>query len=138
MSAGKLLDRLNKVRQTAPDRWIACCPAHEDHSPSLSVRELSCGTVLLKCFSGCGAADVVEAVGLQMSDLFPERPADNRYRPSGSRVPARDLLLLIERETMVVAVIASDFLSQRVMDEGTWTRLAAAANRIGRARDHVS
>ena len=33
-----LLSRLDKVRQSGPDSWMACCPAHEDKSASLSIR----------------------------------------------------------------------------------------------------
>jgi len=52
MSATPVLDRLDKVKQTGPDRWIACCPAHDDKSPSLAVRELDDGRILLHDFGG--------------------------------------------------------------------------------------
>ena len=39
MGVTNLLSTLNKVKQTGPGRWIACCPAHVDKHPSLSVRE---------------------------------------------------------------------------------------------------
>lgn len=50
----------------------ARCPAHDDRNPSLSVREVG-GKVLLCCFAGCAAADVVAALGLSMADLFSDR-----------------------------------------------------------------
>lgn len=59
------------MRQTGPGRWIACCPAHDDRSPSLSIRELEDGRVLAHCFSGCQVADVLTAVGLEFFDLYP-------------------------------------------------------------------
>jgi hypothetical protein len=49
----------------------ACCPAHEDRNPSLSISEADDGSVLLKCFAGCTAKEVVAAMGLEMADLFP-------------------------------------------------------------------
>jgi KaiC/GvpD/RAD55 family RecA-like ATPase len=49
------------------------CPAHEDKSPSLSVTEGDDGRVLLNCHAGCPAENVVAALGLTMSDLFPPR-----------------------------------------------------------------
>ena len=82
MSVASLLDRLQGVRNTGPNRWIARCPAHDDRSPSLSVKEAEEGTVLVKCWAGCGAADVVAAAGLQLRDLFPERPVDHRVKLS--------------------------------------------------------
>jgi phage/plasmid primase-like uncharacterized protein len=33
--------------------WIARCPAHNDHNPSLSISEADDGTVLVHCFAGC-------------------------------------------------------------------------------------
>lgn len=45
--AQNLIDRLQKVRRTGQGRWIACCPAHNDKSPSLAVRELADERVLI-------------------------------------------------------------------------------------------
>ncbi len=72
----KLLPRLDKVKADGKSRWKACCPAHDDKSPSLRVTETEDGTVLLKCWVGCTAAEIVAAVGLQMADLFPARSAN--------------------------------------------------------------
>lgn len=66
MSADALLSRLDKVKRTGPDKWVARCPAHDDRGPSLAVRELEDGRVLVHCFAGCGADEVVGAVGLEM------------------------------------------------------------------------
>ena len=137
-AAARLLDRLLGVRQTGLGRWLAKCPAHEDRSPSLSIRELDDGTVLVKDFGGCGAADVVAAVGLRLKDLFPERPPDNRRRPSQSRIPAADALVAIDHEAHVVAIIGADVLEHRELDQPTWDRLALAVHRIGAARAAVA
>src|ERR1700679_3905360 len=98
MSAAPILDRLSRVKPMGPGRWIASCPAHEDRSPSLSVRELDDGRALLYDFGGCGTDDVLAAVNLTMADVF-ERPLGHRTRSSQSRIPARDLLELIAAET---------------------------------------
>ena len=67
-----LLAQLKKVTPKGKGQWMACCPAHEDRSPSLAIKENHDGRILVKCFAGCGASDVVHAVGLQLSDLFPD------------------------------------------------------------------
>ncbi len=67
----RLLERLERVKATGPGRWSACCPAHDDKSPSLAIRELGDERVLLHCFTGCSTADVLAAVGLEFADLFP-------------------------------------------------------------------
>ena len=44
----RLLDRLDGVRQNGRDQYLAKCPAHDDRSPSLSIRTL--GDRQFKCF----------------------------------------------------------------------------------------
>ncbi len=66
-----LLSRLDGVRASGDGRWMARCPSHEDRSPSLSIRETADGRVLVHCFAGCAAVDIVDAVGLSLSNLFP-------------------------------------------------------------------
>jgi hypothetical protein len=67
-----VLDRLTRVKPIHGG-YLAACPAHEDHSPSLSVREGDDGRVLLKCWAGCQTADVLLAMHLTWRDLFPGR-----------------------------------------------------------------
>lgn len=140
MSAGTLLDRLDGVRQSGPGRWLARCPAHEDRSPSLSIRELDDGRVLLHDFGGCDTQAVLDSLGLEMQALFPERLAGSGpaggYTSTHSRVPARDLLQIISEEVSVVTIIAADFCDKRSISEDDWRRLQTAANRIHRARDY--
>jgi hypothetical protein len=66
----RFLDRLLGVKKSGRG-WIARCPAHEDHSPSLSVNEGDDGCVLAKCHAGCSFDAIVTAAGLRKADLFP-------------------------------------------------------------------
>ena len=100
-----LLDRLSYIKQTRPDRWQARCPAHDDRSPSLAITETSDGTILLKCWAGCSAADIVGAVGLQLKDLFPPR-FDYRSTRKG-KVPhysASEVVKTLVMEATIIAV----------------------------------
>lgn len=72
-----LLERLDKVKERGEGSWIACCPAHEDKTPSLSIRETSDGTILVHDFAGCSPVDILSAVGLELKDLFPK---ERRYQ----------------------------------------------------------
>jgi len=53
--------------------WIAKCPAHDDHEPSLSIRDGEDGCILLKCHAGCPPEAIVSALGLEMKDLFSDK-----------------------------------------------------------------
>jgi hypothetical protein len=132
-AADIILTHLDKVRSTGPGKWIACCPAHEDRSPSLSIRETDDGTVLLKCFAGCCAAEIVEAVGLQMIDLFPPRePGIHSRRPKAPRVSPSEILVLISHEMFVVQAAAHASFNGEITDDDL-TRLSISIDRIDAA-----
>lgn len=86
MKLDEFLLRLSGVRK-AGKGFKACCPAHNDQSPSLSI-EWKDGRILVKCFAGCATEDVVRAMGLTMSDLFDDAPPSEeraRAKYSGAR-----------------------------------------------------
>jgi len=140
MSAGTLLDRLQGVKPTGPGRWLAQCPAHEDRSPSLSIRELEDGRVLLHDFGGCGTQAVLDSLGLEMAALFQERlpgsgPAGGFAR-SHARIPAADVLAALDHELTVAHMILSDALEDlTTLTQANLVRLTQCARRIGAARD---
>lgn len=80
MSADALLLRLDGVKRTGPNRWIGRCPAHDDRSPSMAVRELDDGRVLVHCFAGCSVEEILSAAGLEFHALFPEPPVGHGKR----------------------------------------------------------
>lgn len=73
----QIVERLQHVRNNAKGRYMACCPSHEDRSPSLQITEQPNGRVLIHCFAGCGGADVMEAIGMSLKDLYPEGELDH-------------------------------------------------------------
>jgi len=134
MTVESLLQSCDKVRDTGHGKWIACCPAHEDRSPSLAIKECSDGKVLLKCFAGCETEDVLAAVGMTFSDIMPEKVGtEHSYRPQ-KWINAKDALATLDHESLVVAIIGADFIKRKSLDDETWDRLATAVNRINSAR----
>jgi hypothetical protein len=132
----KLLSRLEGLRQSSPSQWLAKCPAHEDRSPSFSVKDAGGGLILIKCFAGCEPEAILAAVGLQFSDLFPERlPETGRHRTSMGLSP-RDILEVIEHEFTVASLILAEVVESKSIDEETWARFCKAAQRIQTVRDH--
>lgn len=135
MTADVLLSRLDRVRSTRPGTWIACCPAHDDRKPSLSVRELDDGRVLLHCWVGCAAGDVVAAVGLTLGDLFPPRPERLDHRQRGERrpFPAADALRCVAHEAELIAIAACRMVRGLPPDDDDLQRILLAASRINAA-----
>lgn len=63
------LSLLSKVKETKPNQYVACCPAHNDKNPSLSIK-FDNGKILLKCFAGCSVDDILNSLRLEKPDLY--------------------------------------------------------------------
>lgn len=136
--ASGLLARLEMVRRRGASQWSARCPAHEDKSPSLSVKELPDGRVLLHCFGGCSAADVLSAIGLGFEALFPE---STRFQPPERRrrlLSGNQALELLENESLIVLIVARDICAKKELQSVDLDRIAKAYGRIAAIRDEVN
>jgi len=132
----KVLHRLEKLKSTGPDRWIAKCPAHDDRRPSLSIKEAEDHKVLLKCWTGCSAAEIVAALGLSLADLFPgdrRNLADHGTGPMRRPWEFKDALQGVAHEVTVALLILADIAKGETPDAETMERLALAETRIADA-----
>lgn len=128
MSVDTLLQRLTKVKG-GRGHWTACCPAHEDRSPSLAITETDDGRILLKCFGGCSVQAIVGAIGMDMTDLFPD--SNDHYKPKVKNAfYATDLLKLIEFESTIVIIAANDLANGKQLSDNDRSRLRQAHERI--------
>jgi hypothetical protein len=132
MTTDSLLSRLEKVKRTGHGRWIARCPAHDDRGPSLSIRQLDDGRVLVHCFAGCSVHEVISSVGLEMTDLFPTRDFGPAHvgRREGRPFPATDVLQAVGFEVMLVALIAGRMVEGEVPSPEDRDRLYLAHQRL--------
>ncbi len=79
-----VLARLERTKKSGAG-FSARCPAHDDTTPSLSIRHGANGGVVLKCHTGCSTEAVVSAIGLTLSDLFADtEPRQPSYRKPSS------------------------------------------------------
>lgn len=132
-----LLSRLEGVRQTGTGSWMACCPAHKDRHPSLAISETGGGTILVHDFGGCNALSIVQAVGLELADLFPrplERaPMTRHERRQAIGYPAA--LGVLSRESLIVEIAAHDLADGKALAPDDHERLLTACQRIHAARE---
>ena len=137
MSAETILSRLSKVRKMGADRWMACCPAHRDNHPSLSIRELSDGRILLHCWTGCSAESILDSIGLTFDDLFPERLPEVAYPRVKPTFSAREVLVAMQPELLTVALIGRQMADGIPNDEKTQQALITAVSRIASAHAYA-
>ena len=135
--ADRILQRLDGVRQTGADQWIARCPAHEDKSPSLSIKQAG-DRVLVHCFAGCHTGDVLAAVGLDLKDLF-DRPLEHQGKPLTRYQKRRygqaaEALKALLHEVRIVYVLAEQMAAGFNLDPAELERLKLAMTRIANAQ----
>lgn len=131
-----LLSQLRKVRRTAPGEWVACCPAHQDRNPSLTVKDCGDGRILAHCFAGCSFEEIVSSVGLTASDLLPPRAIDHSVK----RIPfnARSVLAALGYQAILVSTAAAMVARGEKLSLKDRTALFEAAAGIDEAMTYVS
>ena len=129
-----ILSRLEKVKGRN-GAYTACCPAHGDKSPSLAIRELDDGRILMKCFANCSIQEIMGAIGMEIGDLFPDT---NKDLPQVKRkYYATDLLRVIEFEAWVVSVAAYTMSQGLPLSEEDRARMKKAQTRIMEAVKNI-
>jgi hypothetical protein len=90
----------------------------------------------MHCFAGCDAAQIVQAVGLSLGDLFPERlPADTPEQRRNMRRSQREYqwasaLEVVAHEGRIVRIAAALLARWIPLSEEDDARLALAVSRI--------
>lgn len=135
MTVQNLLSRLDKVKKTGNDKWIAACPAHGGRKQSLAVKDDN-GKVLVHCFAeGCGILDILGAVGLDMNDVQPrlngEHKAQKRPFYAGD-------ILEISRDEITVAYFICKKMLDKTVNANDMERLLKCASRLAHAAEQAN
>ena len=107
-----LLSRLEKTRRTGEGKWLACCPAHNDKSPSLAIKFTDDGKILIHCFAGCSVEEIVSAIGFTLADLMPDNPIYKK----GTKPPKFNKYELFDRvvfESTILLVAIRQLISNK-------------------------
>lgn len=136
MKVDMLLDALRKVRVTGSNEWVACCPAHDDRSPSLAIKDNGDGRILVHCFAGCPVEEVLGSVGMVLSDLMPEKVIDHRVK----RIPfnPRTVIEATAFNSLIVAIAASDMAKGKTLTTEEKTTLWQISGELTEAVSYVT
>lgn len=137
MAAENILKCLDKVRKTGRNKWQACCPAHDDKGPSLAVRELDDGRVLIHCFAGCGAVEILDAVGLDWSALHPTKAAGDHLPKVRNPWNASDVFTALSLEILIAWNCAKRTANGETLTENEQKRLLLCATRMQRGLEAI-
>lgn len=130
MNFDDFLSRLDGVKRTGKDSAIARCPAHSDKSPSLTIKDID-DRLLIHCFAGCSTHDVVSSLGLELSDLFPERL--EVHAPTKKRFMPQDVLQCLAGETLFMVMCADSLAKGEVLPDSDIAKLRVCHRRFNNA-----
>jgi hypothetical protein len=74
------LSMLPGFKQTGASQWEACCPAHKDQKPSLSIGIGIDGKILVDCKAGCSFEEITRAADISPKEMFPQN--GNGHKPA--------------------------------------------------------
>lgn len=117
---GQVLANLRDVRR-AGRGFLACCPAHDDRSPSLNVTTNDRGDVMLKCYAGCTFDDVVAALGMKPEQLFADYDPNWRPPSAAGNPPTGERRR--EPAAAPASLTLADFARHKHLDPGALERL---------------
>ncbi len=131
----KLLERLDKVKQTQDGHWRSRCPAHDGSSLSLSIRQTTDGAIRIHCFAGCSGPDILAAIGLRLSDLYPQPIAAIHNGRFDHRYVTEKTLAMLDSEVLRVLAACEH---PELLNTADRERISIAANRIAKIRQQIT
>jgi hypothetical protein len=128
------------LRQTGPDKYVFRCPAHDDRTASVALKELDDGRIVIHDFAGCPTEAILASIGLTFRDLFPPRLDfdPDKPRPKPPRFSAHELIRTAAFEARVVAIGAADLLAGKPLSDSDRERLALAVETLDAIYREVS
>ena len=97
----QILERLDGVRRHGKDRYMACCPVHQDKSPSMMVTDKG-DKITMYCF-GCGAKgpEIIKAIGLPTSVIFKDSGAFDKQSYLLGKTETEDKMMIAVYDSAV-------------------------------------
>ena len=131
-----ILNQLDKVKAYGNNKWLACCPAHNDKHPSLKVTMTDDGKILIKCWAGCDISAVLKALSIEMADLFPDKISYAKR----SKPPKFNRIELFERlvfEALILYVAIQQLQQGTPLNEVDALRVGQAMSLIDELKAEV-
>jgi hypothetical protein len=72
----QVLLRVTKATSAGDGQWQGLCPAHDDHSPSLSIARGTDRPVVVTCHAGCTIDAIAAAAGIDVVEFSRLAPTD--------------------------------------------------------------
>jgi hypothetical protein len=99
----QILSRLHRVKGNGK-QYRAKCPVrdHSSGDSTLSLLFNDDGRILIHCHAGCEVNDVLESIGLSLSDLYPDG-AIQHFMASAQRKPVKSNRQQLDETILLIA-----------------------------------
>ena len=126
------MNHFDGVRETGNGQYSCRCPAHEDKSASLGIKEGDENRILLNCFAGCDVKSILESVGLDWKDILP----DNKlYQAEKHKFNPFAVLKMLRDEVLIIGLASADIRNNKPLNDKDHMRLLEA---VANVRDAYS
>ena len=125
-----VLARLDNPKPSGRDRWRCACPACGGNRSALSVGIGNDDAVLIRCWKGCDASAVVDALGLHVHELFPSNMNGSPPLKRRGMLTAGQALEVIAFECLLTWTAAFNLVNGHALTADDLGRLSIAVQRI--------
>jgi hypothetical protein len=126
------LNHFDGVRETGNGQYSCRCPAHEDKSASLGIKQGDGDRILLNCFAGCDVKSILDSVGLDWKDIINE---EKLYQAEKHKFNPFAVLKMIRDEVLIIGLSSSQIRAGKALNDEDHDRLLKA---VGNVRDAYS
>ena len=123
------MNHFDGVRETGNGQYSCRCPAHEDKSASLGIKQGDGGRILLNCFAGCDVKSILDAANLKWSDILPE---NKLYQAEKHGFNPYAVLKMLRDEVLIIGLSSVDIRKGKALNDEDHDRLLKA---VGNVRD---
>ena len=126
------MNNFDGVRETGNGQYSCRCPAHEDKSASLGIKEGDGNRILLNCFAGCDVKSILESAGLEWKDILPD---NQLYQAEKHSFNPFAVLKMIRDEVLIIGLASADIRKGKPLNDKDHNRLLEA---VANVRDAYS
>ena len=126
------MNHFDGVRETGNGQYSCRCPAHEDKSASLGIKQGDGDRILLNCFASCDVKTILESAGLEWKDILPN---NELHQAEGYKFNPYAVLKMIRDEVLIIGLASVDIRAGKPLNDKEHDRLLKA---VGNVRDAYS
>ena len=124
------MNHFDGVRETGNGQYSCRCPAHEDKSASLGIKEGDGDRILLNCFAGCDVKTILESAGLEWKDIMNE---ERLFQTEKLGFNPYAVLKAIRDEVLIIGLASADIRKGKALNDTEQDRLMKAIGNVRQA-----